>query len=97
MPDLRDEMSVAMSDTSGVSLVTADLVLVTSSLTSDTFLLNSLILPLMFSTDCSWLFMVRIEVVNPDMPRKCFQIQNLAKGESVSKPKNVDILIFLDQ
>ena len=68
MPVLSAEISVAIKDTSGDSLVTASLVEMMSLLTSVTFLESSLILPSTFSTDLIWLFMVKMEFVRPDIP-----------------------------
>ena len=68
MPVLSAEISVAIKDTSGDSLVTASLVEMMSLLTSVTFLESSLIWPSTFSTDLIWLFMVKMEFVRPDIP-----------------------------
>ena len=68
MPVLSAEISVAIKDTSGDSLVTASLVEMMSLLTSVTFLESSLIWPSTFSTDFIWLFMVNMEFVRPDIP-----------------------------
>ena len=70
MPVLSAEISVAIKDTSGDSLVTASLVEMMSLLTSVTFLESSLIWPSTFSTDFIWLFMVKMEFVRPDIPKQ---------------------------
>ena len=68
MPVLSAEISVAIRETSGDSLVNESLVEMMSLLTSVMFFESSLIFPSTFSTDFIWLFMVKMEFVRPDIP-----------------------------